>query len=736
MKGNKKKGKSNVKNGVIRILVMIIAIAFFAYAAVLGFGKSKSGSMNDIKLGLDLAGGVSITYQVKDSKNASDSDIKDTIYKLQLRAQTYSTEAEVYKVGDDRISVDIPSVTDANEILEDLGQPGSLSFQDTSGNEYLTGSDIESATAGIQGSGSNSANKEYVVQLTMTKDGTKKFAEATKKLKGQSLRIIYDGKTVSVPTVKEEITGGQCQIDNIGSYEEAENLASTIRIGALPTELTELSSEVVGAKLGQEAISTSLIAGAIGFGLVLLFMLVMYGIMGVAADLALSLYVTLIIFLLSAFQVTLTLPGIAGIILSIGMAVDANVIIFSRIREELYAGRSVASAMKTGFSKALSAIIDGNITTLIAAAVLWWLGTGTVKGFAQTLALGILLSMFTALFVTNFALNGLYNLGAQNPRLYGFKEEKRDKKVKILPVIQKRKIFFAASGLVIAIGIGAMIYNQTAGSQKAIFNYSLEFRGGTSTTVDVGKNMTLQEVQDEVVPIFSKVMGDNDIQTQLVTGTTQINVKTKTQTLEQRTEIEKQLEETFNIKESSITNQNISATVSNEMKKNAIMSVLVATIFMLIYIWFRFKDLFSAASAVLALLHDVLVVLACYAVFRWTVGNTFIACVLTLVGYSINDSIVVLDRIRENRKAMRRGDAFEDVVNLSVSQTMVRSLNTSFTTALMVVVLLILGVASMREFTLPLLVGIVVGTYSSICLVSSMLYGFTKHKEKTNKKEK
>ena len=316
MKGNKKKGKSNVKNGVIRILVMIIAIAFFAYAAILGFGKSKSGSLNDIKLGLDLAGGVSITYQVKDSKNASDNDIKDTIYKLQLRAQTYSTEAEVYKVGDDRISVDIPSVTDANEILEDLGQPGSLSFQDTSGTEYLTGSDIESATAGISEKGSN---KEYVVQLSLTKDGTKKFADATKKLKGQQLCIIYDGKTVSAPTVQEEITGGQCEINNISSYEEAENLASTIRIGALPTELTELSSEVVGAKLGQEAISTSLLAGAIGFGLVLVFMLVMYGIMGLAADLALSLYVTLMIFLLSAFQVTLTLPGIAGIILSIGM---------------------------------------------------------------------------------------------------------------------------------------------------------------------------------------------------------------------------------------------------------------------------------------------------------------------------------------------------------------------------------------------------------------------------------
>jgi SecD/SecF fusion protein len=399
----------------------------------------------------------------------------------------------------------------------------------------------------------------------------------------------------------------------------------------------------------------------------------------------------------------------------------------------LNVGRSVSGAIKEGFSKAMSAILDGNITTLIAAAVLWWRGTGTVKGFAQTLALGIIVSMFTALFITKYVLNGLYNLGATNARLYGFKEENRDKQRKVLPIVNKRKIFFAASGLVIVIGIIGMIYGQTMSSEKSIFNYSLEFKGGTSTTIDVGKDMTLQEVQDEIVPIFAEVMGNNDIQAQTVTGSTQVNIKTQTQTLEQRTEITKQLEETFEIEESAITNQNISATVSDEMKTDAILAVVIATIAMLIYIWFRFSDLSSAASAVIALVHDVLVVVAFYAVFRWTVGNTFIACMLTLVGYSINDSIVVLDRIRENRKAMKKGDEEIDMVNLSLSQTLVRSLNTSFTTALMVLVLLILGVSSIREFALPLLVGVIVGTYSSICLVGAMWYVMKKKKEQKAK---
>jgi SecD/SecF fusion protein len=651
--------------------------------------------------------------------------MSDTIYKLQLRAQTYSTEAEVYKVGSNRISVDIPSVTDANEVLEELGQPGSLSFLDKDGTEVLTGTDVQSAQAGIRDK--SSGGKEYLVQLTFSDEGSEKFAEVTAAQIGEQISIVYDGKTVSSPTVQSAITGGQCEITGLESYEEAETLASTIRIGALPLGLEEISSEVVGAKLGQEAISTSLKAGAIGFALVLLFMLVVYGVLGIAADLALALYVTLLIFLLSAFQVTLTLPGIAGMILSIGMAVDANVIIFSRIREELAAGRSVDRAITEGFRNARSAILDGNITTLIAAFVLWWRGTGTVKGFAQTLAMGIILSMFTALLITKFIIKGLYNLGVDQPKTYGYKPENRDKPVKVLKIMQKRKIWFTISALVIIIGIGAMVYNGTNGSD--IFNYSLEFKGGTSTTVDVGKDLTLDEIQSEVVPIFSEITGDNDIQTQKVTDSTQIVVKTKTLDLDQRTELTNNLIEKYEIDESAITTTNISAVVSDEMKSDAIIAVLIATVAMLIYIWFRFSGIMPAASAIIALVHDVLVVLTCYAVFRWTVGNTFIACILTLVGYSINDSIVILDRIRENRQKMKKGEDEEELFNLSLTQTIGRSINTSFTTALMVLVLLILGVSSIREFAMPLLVGVICGTYSSICLVASTYYMMRKKKQ-------
>ena len=355
-----KKGKS-----FLGMLLLLIAIGVFGY-----FGYS---TMNQIKLGLDLAGGVSITYQAKE-ENPSSEDMADTIYKLQQRVQNYSTEAEVYQEGNNRINVDIPGVSDANAILEELGKPGSLIFVDSEGNQILDGKQVASAKAGMT-EDKATGSKAYVVSLTFTEEGKQAFAEATTNGVGKPIYIIYDNQIISAPTVREAITGGQCQIDGMADYEEANNLASTIRIGSLSLELEELRSNVVGAKLGQEAIATSLKAGAIGFGIVAVFMIAVYLVPGLASVLALCLYVALELVLLSAFEVTLTLPGIAGIILSIGMAVDANVIIFTRIKEEIGVGKTVKSAIKTGFSKALSAIIDGNVTTLIAAVVLFWRGS-------------------------------------------------------------------------------------------------------------------------------------------------------------------------------------------------------------------------------------------------------------------------------------------------------------------------------------------------------------------------
>ena len=675
--------------------------------------------MDDIKLGLDLAGGVSITYQAKE-ENPSAEDMSDTIYKLQQRVESYSTEAEVYQEGDNRINIDIPGESDANEILTELGKPGSLAFMDSQGNTILTGDQVASAQGGMV---DGNTGKEYVVSLTFTEEGTKAFADATTNNVGKPIYIVYDNEVVSAPVVREAITGGQCTIDGMSDFEEAENLAATIRIGSLSLELEELRSNVVGAKLGQQAITTSLKAGAVGFAIVAVFMIAVYLIPGLAAVLALSLYVGLILILLVSFEVTLTLPGVAGIILSIGMAVDANVIIFTRIKEEIGAGKAVKTAIDNGFQKALSAIVDGNVTTLIAAAVLFWRGSGTVKGFASTLAIGIVLSMFTALFVTRFALNALYSLGIENPKFYGIKKETAPK-----PFLKYRKLCFVLSAAAVASGFVFMGMNRSSTGQ--ILNYSMEFKGGTSTNVTFNEEMSQERIEAEVVPLVEEITKDADVQTQRVTGTNEVIIKTRTLNVEERQAFEKAMQENFGVEEGKIAAESISGAVSQEMKRDAMEAVLIATIGMLLYIWLRFQNIRFAGSSVLALIHDVLVVLACYAAFKWSVGSTFIACMLTIVGYSINATIVIFDRIRENLKARRRDQSLEEIVNLSITQTFTRSINTSLTTFIMVLVLYIMGVSSIREFALPLMVGIVCGTYSSVCLTGAMWYEMSRRKEK------
>ena len=703
-----KKGKS-----LLGLALLIAAIGLFGY-----FGYSTMGA---IKLGLDLAGGVSITYQAKEA-NPSAEDMSDTIYKLRLRVENYSSEAEVYQEGVNRINVDIPGVSDANAILQDLGQPGSLVFMDSEGNQILEGRQVTSAKGGII---DQNGVKEYVVQLAFDEEGTKAFADATTNGVGKPIYIIYDGRINSYPMVREPITGGKCRIDGMADLKEAEELAANIRIGSLSLELEELRSNVVGAKLGQEAISTSLKAGAIGFAIVVVFMIAVYLIPGVAASLALCLYVGLILVLLKAFEITLTLPGVAGIVLSIGMAVDANVIIFTRIKEEIGVGKTVKSAIKTGFAKALSAIIDGNVTTLIAAAVLFWRGSGTVKGFASTLALGIVLSMVTALFITKFALNCLYEAGFEDVKFYGVRKD-----IAARPFLKPRKAFFGVSLLLIVAGFAAMGVNRA--STGAILNYGMEFRGGTSTNVTFNEDLSLERISSEVVPVVEQITGEAGTQTQKVAGTNEVIIKTRTLNMEEREALDTALADKFGVDPELITADSISGAISAEMKRDAIVAVTIATICMLIYIWFRFSNITFAASAVLALVHDVLVVLTFYAALKWSISSTFIACMLTIVGYSINATIVIFDRIRENMKLKKYNQTIEDVVNLSITQTFTRSINTSLTTFIMVFVLFVMGVSSIREFALPMMVGIVCGTYSSVFLTGAMWYVFSQKKEKKN----
>ena len=703
-----------MKKSKAAVILAVILAAFvgLAYYASIILSSTGIGEDMSIPLGLDLSGGVSITYQVVD-ENPSAEDMSDTIYKLQKRVDSYSTEASVYQVGDDRITVEIPGVQDANQILEDLGNPGSLEFQMPDGTVFMTGDMVADAQAATQTD--TYGNKEYVVALKLTDEGAKIFGEVTSENIGKNLPIVYDGETISYPRVQTAITGGEAQITGMADFEEAETLATQIRIGSLSLQLSELESSVVGAQLGSQAISTSLKAGAIGLAIVMVFMIIMYAVPGIAASLALAIYTTLVIATLYLFEITLTLPGIAGIILGIGMAVDANVIVFARVREEIATGKSVQTSMKIGFQKAMSAILDGNITTLIASVVLMALGSGTVKGFAYTLMIGIILSLFTAMVVTRYILYSLYALGLKSEKLY-----RRAKERKSIDFIGKKAVFFTISGIIIAAGLISMgVHSATEG--KAL-NYGLDFMGGTSTTADFGKDMTIEDIENDIVPYVEKVTGDSDVQATKVEGTTQVTIKTRTLSLDERQELEDTLAENCDVDASTITSQSISSTISGEMRSDALKAVIVSCIFMLLYIWFRFKDIRFAASAILALVHDVLVVITVYALVRISVGSTFIACMLTIVGYSINGTIIIFDRIREKLKSANTKTDITELVNSSITYTFTRNVNTTLTTLIMLVCLLIFGVASVKEFAAPLIVGILAGAYSSICITSALWY--------------
>ncbi len=746
---------SKVK-GVLQILLVLVLIAAFAFVAGKGLGAGHRGSAKNIRLGLDLKGGVSVTYQayVTDDKGKrtgeapTETAMSDTIYKMQKRVESLeSTEAAVYQDGNDRVTIDIPGVSNSKKVLEELGKAGALQFilftdlkkkdggTPSKGDEVvyekdkvlMTGDMIEDASAGTQqrnGTGST----QNVVQLKFKGKGVKKIASITGDHVGEQLAIVYDEKMVSAPSLKSEISDGECVIEGKFTFEEADQLASTLRIGALPLELENIHDNIVGATLGSQALNTSLLAGVIGLILVIIFMIVMYRVPGVAAGIALIFYVGAMLLALNGLNVTLTLPGIAGIVLSIGMAVDANCIIFTRIREELATGKTVSSAIKNGFSKALSAIIDGNVTTLIAALVLYLKGTGTVKGFALTLGIGIILSMFTAIFITRMLMNAFCALGCTNVKMYGIQKER-----KVINFIGNWKKYVIISGVVFVVCIGGLVIRAASGGP--LFNYSLDFAGGNSTTVALADGAAVTEDDKAAAESVTKEV-TGELPEISVSDNTKLVVRTNELSEEKAAQLKTQLANHFKVdEEKSIETSFISGSVSDEMKVDALVATLIATLCMLLYIWIRFRKLATGVSAVLALLHDVIVVLTVYVVASAIipVGGTFIACMLTIVGYSINDTIVIFDRIRENRQKMSSRTSLAEVINKSITETLSRSINTSVTTFIMVFVLAVLGVDSIRQFAIPLIVGIISGCYSSVCVASPLWYLLSGKGEKEQK---
>lgn len=727
--------KKTKRNAVLVIIAFLLVLGVAIYTAI--FGVADRGKVEYIKLGLDLKGGLSVTYEIQED-DYSDKDLEDTKYKIEQRVEAYTNEYSVYEDGDKKITAEIPGVTNADEILNALNIEGKLEFLDpdnytkwSQGQEYeaaLTGDDIKNATAGIDSDNGN----DNVVQLAFTDEGAQKFADVTAANVGNIVYIIYDNKVVSTPTVQSAITGGSAEINKIGSYEEAEQLATTIRIGALPLTLKQVRSNIVGATLGSDAISTSLKAGAIGIALVFLIMIIVFRIPGLVASFALAFYTILDLLVLNLFNVTLTLPGIAGVILSVGMAVDANVIIFTRIKEELADGKSVKQAVKGGFHNALSAIIDGNVTTLIAALVLGIFGTGTIKGFAITLAIGVVLSVFTALAVSQSLLTALVNLGVTDAKYFGVARE--PKKTNFV----KAGKFCMLGSLIVIIACFCMmpVNNKSKGSP---LNFSVEFAGGTSLTVGFDKEYSLSEAEKDIVPVIAEAagIGEAGISVQTVSGTNEIVFKMPELSDDgtddsQMSKVRSALTDKLgaDVKEANV----ISGSVSSEMSKNAIFSVILAAILMLIYIAIRFHDVKFGASAVIALLHDVAMVFCLYIILRLTVGNTCIACLLTIVGYSINATIIIFDRVRENIGVMKPKKAtYKDIVNLSINQTFSRTIYTSLTTFVTIFVLYIMGVASIKEFALTLMAGVVIGAYSSVCITGPLWYYMKTKLGKTEK---
>ncbi|MCL1862969.1 MAG: protein translocase subunit SecD [Defluviitaleaceae bacterium] len=761
------------KNAVILFLILLGAAGLILINA---FGVptireefNEDGSrvrmwgVQNIRQGLDLRGGVSILYEADiASPSGDDMNAAQALMRGRLDRRGY-TEADVVQEGMGQIRVDIPGVEDAEAAVAEIGATAMLTFIDEDGMSWLEQQGLQWVThdrvafMGEYFSSSMMAEAAFLtgahvadarrvvspeegvaVSISFNAEGTVIFERVTQMNLNRPIYIFMDDMLISNPFIRSVISDGSGQISGGDmNMENALELSINIQQGALPFGLEVVSMKHIGARLGADALSTSIIAGAIGLFLVLLFMAVFYRTMGLCADIALVIYVAIVLFLISALGITLSLPGIAGLILSIGMATDANIVIFERIREEIALGKTLRSAMRTGYKRALPAIIDSNVTTLIAGIVLFWLGTGPIMGFAQMLIIGLLVSMFTCIFVTRSVTVCLMELGVvkashvisskQREALESAKvagKTEPDMNFEAKPIVEKRKFYFGFSSAILATGLAFMLCHGFGGT--GFFNLDVEFSGGTSFVVDIGQAFEDREIED----IVRNVTGESAPQVQQVLGTNEVMIRT-TQAeddAENRLELIAALSERFALDPNDIQYAFVSPAVSAAMRTSAILAIIVASIGMLIYISVRFRDFKIGASAVIAQLHDAMVVLCIYAILRIPLNYAFIAVMLTTLGYSINATIIIFDRIRENRVRMPKA-AHSALINTSVSQTLRRTLFSTISSFVAVFMLYIIGVATIRDFTLPIMVGLLFGAYSSVCLSGSVWYMMRKKDE-------
>ena len=685
---------------------------------------------NGIRLGLDLVGGSRIVYEAEIPDGYNQANLADDMNSVQkvIRQRLTDkgfTEATVTLTGDNRVTVEIPQITNPEEAVQTLGTTAQLTFIDADGKEWLTGSDIKKATYGYGRPTGNEVTDVHYVQVQFTSEGQKKFAEATGNIAARTdgtniMAIVMDNQVISSPSVSSQIDSDSCVISGSFTRDSASELADLINAGQIPFSLKQVELRSVGPQLGADAMRTSLIAGAIGIVLVMLFMLIVYRIPGLVASIALCFYMVIEALIFSLVRVNLSLPGIAGIILSIGMAVDANVIIFERVKEELKNGKTVKSAIDSGFKRAFTAILDSNITTLIACAVLFFLGTGTIVGFATTLGIGVIVSMFTALTVTHFLLNRMVDFRIRNPKAYGLRDREAGKQR--FAILKNFKIFGGISALLVVTGLVALILLPFG---KNLFNLSIDFAGGTEMEFNMHTEVT-QDVQTEVSGLFKDATGvDASSVTSSGDGNEDVLIRSTSITSEQRAAVIDKMLEKYSLADTDILNNNdVSASIGSDLQRSAVICSVLAIVLMMLYITFRF-EMTSGMAAVCCLMHDLLIMLSVYVWLQIPLDSNFIAAALTILGYSINASIIVFDRVRENLRNARRED-FASVAERSVWQTMGRTINTTLTTLFTIGMVFILGVPSLKQFTLPLIVGILAGGWSSVLLSCSLWNVFRK----------
>ena len=710
---------------VFAVLFVIIIVAGW-YLTLVGAGPIQP-LKDRMKLGLDVKGGVYVVMEAKTDIKGDDlrEAMEQTQAVIEERVNQMGLAEPVVTIeGEKRIRVELPGAEDAQEAIDQIGRTAQLQFALADGTIVLDGGNVKDATIAT-----DNESAGYAVALEFDSEGSDLFHQATSQaysgavtsaiegVDNKAIMIILDGQIISAPRVNEPISGGQCSITGGFSQEEASNLAALIRGGALPLELEEINSSVQSAKIGYNALEMSVYAGIIGLAIILIIMLVAYRAMGIAADLALLLYVIIVLNIMSAMGSVLTLPGIAGIILSVGMAVDANVVIFSRIREEIESGKTVRVAVQTGFKRAMKTVVDSQVTTLIAAVILYQIGTSAVKGFAFTFMIGIIVSIFTAVVVTQlyvgiisesrkFSKRSFFGIRADNTAVFTIRKE--------LHFIRHRKVFYIISVIILVAGL---VFGLVRG-----LNYGIDFTGGTMIQMDMGKQVKVTDVEKAIkkYDLSPEIIYSGEDNEQIVIRTIESLDSDK------RAEVIETINQEFGTTDDDVVAEELfGPSVGKELRNNAILAILIASICMLIYIRFRFSQWKFGGAALLGVVHDVLIVIAFYAIFNVTVNNPFIAGILTVVGYSINDTIVIFDRIRENIRYLRKGNT-EEIIDKSITQTLGRSLMTSVTTLIVMVPLLIMAGEAIREFVLPLMVGVIAGAYSSIAICSPLYYEFAR----------